>query len=265
MGDFLSFSSVTVSFSNFAFVYGAGSTPSVNGTVTVIANNVVLFPSVSFLDVKLGNLTGSYDFDAPGFLTFSNVNMTIPIGNALTITLTGVSLTPDAADGVIASGSATLTSSLFTGLPALTINNFQVTKTGISFYANLTATDVGIGDFLSFTSVTLVASADPTTNTTNPFVITTSPTFSVTGGIGLVLNGMKLFPGDSAITLSGSVSAVYDFGSATSLGGLTITITSFSLTIENEITLSADTVHITPDQSTLATVTSARPGNCSPG
>ena len=147
LSNFLSFSSVTITFTNFSFAYS--SSPTVSGTVSVAATNVVLFPSVSFLDVKLGNLNGSYTFDAPGFLTFNNVNLSIPIGNAVTITLTNVSLTPD--QTVIASGNATVTLTLLTGMPSGTINGFQLMRTGfsISSFSVGTTAPISIGNYLT--------------------------------------------------------------------------------------------------------------------
>ena len=88
---------------------------------------MVLFPNVSFLDVALGNLNGSYTFDAPGALTFNNINLTIPIGNALSLQFTGVTFTPDQPT-VLSFTSATVTSNLIPGLTG-SITNFTLTST----------------------------------------------------------------------------------------------------------------------------------------
>ena len=123
--DILSFTSLSFTFTNFAFDYSATGSPAVSGTIGVTADNVVLFPGISFLNVPLGDLTGSYTFDAPGVLTFNNVNLTIPIGEAMTISLTNVSFTPD--QTVMASGNATITSGLFPGLTA-SVTGFQLMR-----------------------------------------------------------------------------------------------------------------------------------------
>ena len=246
--DILSFTSLSFTLTNFAFNYSPTGSPTVSGTIGVTADNVVLFPGISFLDVPLGNLTGSYTFDAPGVLTFNNVNLTIPIGEAMTISLTNVSFTPD--QTVMASGNATITSGLFPGLTAA-VTDFQLMGPGFTLNAELKANNVSIGNFLSFASVDLVA---------NNFEVNTAATAGtpvVSGAITATLAGMQLFPDDPSISLGGTVTASFALGSTTALGNLAITVTGFSLDIANELTLSAGTITITPDQTTLATIASA--------
>ena len=228
LGEILSFSSLSITFTNVAFTYSTTSSPTISGTVGVTADNVYLFPGVSFLDVSLGNLSGSYTFDAPGVLTFNNVNLTIPIGEAMTISLTGVSFTPD--QPVMASGNATITSSLFPGLTA-TVQGFELMSTGFTLnQVILSANNVTIGSFLSFSSVKLEA---------DDFVVNTSSSPVVSGTISATLDGIQLFPNDPSLQLQGTVTASFDLGSASALGNLTITITGFDLTIANEISLTA--------------------------
>ena len=216
IGTFLSFSAASpLTFNNFSFVYG--STPECYWCLRGCdGERCRSFPGRQVsLDVKLGNLSGTYTFDAPGFLTFSNVNITIPIGQAVTIQLTGVSLTPDAANGVIASGSATITANLFSGTALTTsITGFQLMKTGFSFNASLSANNVKIGDVLSFSSVSLVASGP---NNTGNFTVDTSSNQVVSGSITLMLGTVSLFPAGGVVTSSlSTVSASYDLATATS-------------------------------------------------
>src|SRR5581483_7069981 len=83
IGNFLSFDSISINFNNFALAYGAstivnGNTGTqISGTIQVVANAVVLFPTVSFLDIKLGNLSGTYNFGVSTFLSISVPNLNI--------------------------------------------------------------------------------------------------------------------------------------------------------------------------------------------
>ena len=256
LSGLISFSSLNVTLSNFAFNYNGASGPTISGTIGVSAANVVLFPNVSFLDVALGNLNGSYTFDAPGALTFNNINLTIPIGNALSLQFTGVTFTPDQPT-VLSFTSATVTSNLIPGLTG-SITNFTLTRTPtmttFALSASLSGTNIKIGNFLSFQSVTLSA---------NSLLVkipaTGSPTIS--GTVTATLSGMQLFPDDGSIslTLSGSASGSLDL----TTGEFNIQLPGFVLSIANDIILTTGTVGspasitISPGQNPLVTLTSA--------
>ena len=253
IGNILSFTNATISFTNVSFNYGA--TPTVAGTVTVSVTNGVLFPTVSFLNISLGNLSGSYTFDAPGLLTLNIPSLTIPIGEALTINLGAVSLTPD--QTVMATvASATVTANMITGLPSATVTNFQLMRTGFTLKdltIQLTA-PVTIGNFLSIASASITV-AGPSGMTANGFSVTISPTASVSGSITAMISGVNLFPNGGVVTsnLSG-LGLTYALSTPTSTGKMTVTIGSFDITVANILELK-DTggVTITPDSPTLLT------------
>lgn len=257
IGNFLSFGTITVNFNNFALNYGAstvvnGNTGTqVSGTIQVAATNVVLFPNVSFLDLKLGNLSGSYNFGASTFLTISIPNLNIAIGEALNINLGNVTLTPG--QSVMLQADATVTSNLFAGLKAFTLTGFQLKQTGFSlgtFSLSLnTGSALTLGGFLSFDSGSI--------QVTN-FKVDTSLTQKVSGSISATVGNLTLFPGNSVVTSSfGTVTVSFDFGTAASLGTLTLTTTTFDLTIATVLSVTAGSITITPDQATIATIDTA--------
>ncbi len=258
IGNFLSFGTITVNFNNFALDYGAATVVNgktgtqISGTIQVAATNVVLFPNVSFLDLQLGNLSGSYNFGTSTFLTISIPNLNITIGEALTINLGNVTLTPGQA--VIATiPTATVTSNLFSGLAPVQLTNFQLKQTGFSLGTLTLSLNTGstltLGSFLSFSGGSI--------KVTN-FVVDTSQTQEISGSIVATVTGMTLFPGNSTVTSSfGTVTVSYDFGSATSLGTLTLTTTTFDFTVANVLSVSAGSIVVTPDQSTIATIGTA--------
>ena len=126
--------------------------------------------------------------------------------------------------------------------------------TTFALSASLSGTNIKIGNFLSFQSVTLSA---------NSLLVkipaTGSPTIS--GTVTATLSGMQLFPDDGSIslTLSGSASGSLDL----TTGEFNIQLPGFVLSIANDIILTTGTVGspasitISPGQNPLVTLTSA--------
>ena len=175
---------------------------SITGTVTVSAKNVVLFPSVSFLDIKLGNVAGSYTFDAPGDLSLTIPSFSFSIGEAITLSLGSVTITPDDAT-VLSATNVQVTSPLLAGFVG-TINSLTITKTGLTISdAAISIGPVSIGNFLSFSSGMLEITGFSVDTSRNPVVM---------GSISISLNGFSLFPGDSIFSVTGSVMATFALG-----------------------------------------------------
>ncbi|MGN6641734.1 MAG: beta strand repeat-containing protein, partial [Verrucomicrobiota bacterium] len=250
MGDFLTFDSLSVSFKDFVFTYG--SEVKVDGTVQVTPTNVILFPGISFLNLHLGDLTGTYNFGGSALLSIGIPNLDIVIGQALTIHLGHVTIQPSQSV-MLHVTDATVTSNLFSGLETFKLGDFDLTQTGFtlgSFTLNaLTGVTVSLGGFLEFGSVSVVVSNLTVDKTATP---------KISGTITTTIGNMTLFPGSSLITSSfGTVTASYDFSGSNSVGRLTFTTESFSLSIGSQLSITGSGLVITPDQDTIATLASA--------
>src|SRR5581483_1639370 len=92
IGQIFKFDTVTVSVNNFVFNYGG--TTSVSGTVSVSVTNAVLFPSVSFINKSLGNLSGTYTFHSPAVLSLTIPAFDLPIGDAVVLHLGATTIQP---------------------------------------------------------------------------------------------------------------------------------------------------------------------------
>src|SRR5262249_23382050 len=95
----------------------------VSGSISFAANDGALFPSVSLLNVSLGSLTGSFDFGnttAPGLMNVQIANLAISLGDALTINLGNVDLTPGQ-NTMLHATDVSVTASLFSDLPLFTL------------------------------------------------------------------------------------------------------------------------------------------------
>jgi len=249
--DILSFGSVEVDVNNFALQYGA--TPSVSGTISFAANDATLFPDVSVLNVSLGSLTGSFDFGnaaSPGLMNVQISNLNIALGEAVTINLGSVDLTPGQ-NTILSASDVSVTANLFSGLPAFTLPTFTLTRTGFSL-GNFTiqaASGIDIGNFLALSNVSIGV---------NDFEVDTQANPEISGSITATIGGMTLFPGNTAVTSSfTNIQASYDFGSTTHPGQFSLMVDSLSLSLFGQISLAASNITITPDQTTLATIGSA--------
>jgi len=250
LGSFITFDSLSVSFTDFVFTYG--SQPQVDGTVEVTATNVVLFPNISFLDLHLSNLKGTYIFGGASRLSIGIPNLDITIGQALTIHLGHVSIEPGQAV-MLTVAEATVSSSLFNGLETVTIHGFSLTQNGFSLddltIEALPEQTLSLGGFLEFGSVTIVVT---------DLVVDSTAVSKFSGNITVAVGGMTLFPGSTLVTSTFSnVVVSYDFAGANATGRLKIKADSFSLNIAGQLNLSGDALEITPDQDTFAVLASA--------
>ncbi len=228
------------------------STFSVSGSISFAADGGVLFPNVSLLDISVGSLTGSFDFGnatAPGLMNVQIADLAISLGDALTINLGNVDLTPGQST-MLSASNVSVTANLFSALPLFTLSTFDVTQTGFSLSGNFTTTNqVAIGNFITMAGLSI--------DVTN-FTVDTQATPKISGSITITPGILTLFPGDSAVTstitgLTGS----YDFASASDPGQLSLKADYVSLSLFGELSLVAHEVTFTPGQSTLATIGSA--------
>ncbi|MHB1421756.1 MAG: beta strand repeat-containing protein [Gemmataceae bacterium] len=252
--DLLSLGSVEVDVNNFALQYGT--TPTVSGTISFTAANASLFSGMSLLNVGLGSLTGSFDFGnaaSPGQMNIDISNLKIALGQALTIDVEDADLTPGQST-ILTATNATVTANLFSGLAPFTLPSFTVTTTGFSL-GSFTISPVSagsavtIGNFLSLSGVSIDV---------NNFAVNTA-TETVSGSISATIGDMALFPGGNTPVTSSftNIQASYDFASQTDPGQLSLTVGTMSLSLLNQISLTASNVAITPGQSTLATIAQA--------
>ena len=241
-------------------VAASSSTPSVSGTVSFAANGAALFPNVSLLDVSLGSLAGSFDFSNShaGVMNLQVNNLNISLGDAFTINLGQVTLTPDNPTNMFTASNVVVTANLFSGLPPITLPSFTLTQTGFSL-SNFTIPHSGssgtitIGNFMSISSVSIAVSG---------FSVDTAavtPTPVVSGTITATLGDITLFPGNTAVTstlsnFQGTYNLTNGEFSLTSKSGFTDSLT---LSLFGALTLTAQDITITPDQNKLVTIGSA--------
>ncbi|HLP78333.1 MAG TPA: hypothetical protein VK327_15615, partial [Candidatus Paceibacterota bacterium] len=266
LGSFLTFTGVTFTVKDFVFDYTqifnydpTNTDPSpIDGSVEVAVKGVVLFPNVSFLDLHLDDLTGSYSFGdasvlgATAELGIGIPNLDITIGEALTIHLGHVSITPGKAV-ILHLDEATVTSNLFSDLETATIHNFDLKKTGFTtedITINvLSGKTASLGGFLEFGNVVV---------TVNGLTVDTTATSVLSGSISVAITDLTIFPGNPILTSNfGTVTVAYDFTSPGAKGQLTFTTDTFSLTIGDQLSITGSGLVITPDQDTIATLTDA--------
>ncbi|HNQ87709.1 MAG TPA: hypothetical protein PKM73_03635, partial [Verrucomicrobiota bacterium] len=259
LGDFLSLTGVTLDFGSVVYSGGVYS----SGTVGISVTSASLYDGKSFS----ASLTDGGDADAlalvgtcdPGTTAFSLTadQFKLTVGEALEIQASGIVLSydPNGAENqtLVSVGSATVTSPQFTGLGSATISALVIRKDG--FYvgdATLTASGAAIGDFLSFSSVTVTASGFGVTYGTSP---------SVTGTITANLTGLSLFPnGGFAQVAADTVTASYQFAGfdgTNASGQLAIAVTGFALRMGEAVEIEAGSVTLTPGQTVLTTIDEA--------
>ena len=247
---------VTVTDFNLLFDDPTNSTASVGFT----AGTVQLFPGVGFLNLQFSGLHGTFDIIdttsvqsvatsviGGGVFSLSLSSFDISVGDAFTIHLGDVTLNPG--NATIASvGTATITSNLLSGFNAFSLGLFNLTQHGFTL-ANFSFTPgsspISIGTFASFTA----PSFSVTGFSLNDGVIAGSVTFS---------GSLSLFPGNANFNSTfTNLQANFDFSSISKLGTLTFSADSFSLTVDNQLTISATGIKITPDQLTILHVDTA--------
>lgn len=239
----------------------------VTGMFGVELTGVVLFPGVSFLNVSLGTVTGSYQFNLtdplnpgqplpnPGQLKLNVPGLDFALGEALAVHLGPFTLSPSLPSIPLATiSAATITSPTLGGLQNLQITGFELSRTGFSLGSfSLTNLDptakISLGDFLQFDSVTLLVAGLTVDRTASPVV---------SGTVTAMLNGLKLFPSsNTVVTTVGTVTASYDFSTGLSTGGLTITVADFDLTVAGALGIHVGSAIFTPGQMDIATLTNA--------
>ncbi len=250
-GDILSFTSATVDLNNFALQYGAN--PSVSGSISFAATEGELFPDVPLLNISLGSISGSFDFGnatAPGLMNVQISSLDISLGDALTINLGEVDLTPGQAT-MFSATNVSVTANLFTGLPSFSLPTFDLTQSGFSLgeFTIATTSPVSIGNFIALSDVSIAV---------NDFSVDTQSNPVISGSITATLGTMTLFPGNTAVTSSfTNLEGSYNFASTSDPGQFSLTADSFTLSLFSQISLTASAVTFTPGQETLATIGSA--------
>ena len=240
---------LTVNLSNFALQYGT--TPSVSGSISFAATGGVLFPSVSLINASLGAVAGSFVFSntSAGILHVQLTNLDVSLGDLLTIDLGNVDITPGLST-MLSASNVTVTANLFSGL-SLTLASFNLTQTGFSINNAdfTTSSQINIGNFLSLAGVTIDA---------NSFVLNTQATPKITASVTITPGTMTLFPGNTAVTSTiTGLTGRYDFSGSSPSGTLSLSATQVSVSLFNQMTLSAGALTFTPDQDTLATIGTA--------
>lgn len=244
---------------NLSFANPGSSTASVELT----AGQIQLFPGAGFLNLSFTNVTGTFDLihtTGSGSTSTSTIgsatlsialgSVNFSVGDAFTIQMGNVTLQPGEQDIASVTG-ATITTSLIGGFQTYSLGSFQLTQQGFSL-SNVVFTPLSgtytLGGFLGFTPGSFTISSFSLNVDTN--TLTSSITASV--------NSLTLFPNSSLVTSTfTNVGVHFDFTSVGSTGSLTFTADSVSLTVANEVTLTAGGITLTPDQSTILSINTA--------
>jgi len=268
LGGFLQLDSLTLTFN-------ATLTGSVwSGTVSISATSASLYQGKNFNGsitpqvVGDAAITGTYTIGAGYSLTIPTTSsLVIHLGEALTISASGVSFTYNpsgpASQTLATLQTASVFSEQFTGLPTATLSNFALRGDGFSFGAvTLTSAPAAtpkIGEFLTTTGATLTASAF---NVFFGNTATNAPA-TLSGTVGITLTGVKLFPKGGLIQFSAlGVTAAYSFAGfdgVSATGRLSLTVSGFNLAIGDALLLTTGgtDVVLSPGQAVLATIASA--------
>ena len=251
-GDILTVDQVSVTLSSLSLQYGP--TPAISGSISFTADAVVLFPNIPLLNLHLGSLSGSFDFGTlalpvPGLMSLQIPNLNIPLGDGLTIHLGDVNLNPGQFT-MLSVPSVALSFGFFTGLPNFTLPKFDLTRNGFELGDfSVTGLNIKIGDFLSFANVTIAGVG---------FKVNKSLTPLISGSITISVGAMSLFPGNAAVTSTfTNLSGSFDFANVLDPGQLKLTADSFTLGLFGKISLTANTITLTPALETLVTIGSA--------
>ena len=174
-------------------------------------------------------------------------SLDISVGDAFTIHMGDVTLTPGQATMASVTG-ATVTTNLLSGFQTISLGAFTLTQQGFSL-SNLSFTPAGsaitIGSFASISSPVFNVDSFILSGST----VTSSITFS---------GSLTIFPGNSNVTSSvTNLQAQFAFSSVSGSGALTLTADSFSLTVDKQLTISASGLTFTPDQTTILHVDTA--------
>lgn len=230
----------------------------IQGQVNLTLTGVTLFPGAGFLSRPIGTISGGYQFasadlPSPGLLTLTVNELDFDLGEALNIHLGTFTLTPSL-DPIATISSVTIVSPTLAGLQSLQIEDFELTRNGFSLgtltLGNLDSTvPVRLGDFLEFDTVAL--------NVTG-FSLDRTQTPVVSGTITATLAGLRLFPSaNNVVTTVGLITATYDFDDDASLGGLSIVIADFQISVAGSLNIAANPITITPGQATIAVIGTA--------
>jgi hypothetical protein len=249
IGNFLSVKDVNLQLTNFGFSFGAAS--AVQGTISLTAGSLQLFPGSTVFTSTMTGVSGTYDFSASGggALTVTVANFDLVIGEALELTASGVRITPGAST-IATIATVTVKAPKLGSFGTATVNGLVVTQDGFSLQT-LTLGQAGgqtanFGNYLRVTGAQVVA--------TN-FGYSIANGFS--GTVQLNVAGLQLFPGSSVFTSTMTgISGTYDF-SASGGGALTVTVANFDLVIGEALELTASGVRITPGAITIATIATA--------
>lgn len=229
------------------------------------ADSIRLFPGIAALNLQFDSITGIYNIIntvntgtsanpvyvssiGSGNLGISLSNVDISVGDAFIIHLGDITLQPGQATMASVS-DASISSKLVSGFGEVSIGSFDLTQQGfaltnVNFGSLLT---VSIGGFLELQDASFKINS-----------------FSLDNGvlssdISLTVGGLELFPGNANISSSFThLQFQFDLSSATGTGALTITADSFSLSLANQLTISADTITLTPGRATILDLVSAQ-------
>ncbi len=256
ISDFLKLSGLQISVDDLDVSYSVSTT--VTGSVSISASGLSLFSNGSLITTTATGLTGTYDFSGANptaklSLTIASLNLTI--GEALSITATGVTVTPGAPDVIATIASAAMNSPQFTGLGNVTLSNFVLHRSGFTVgNASLTTTLAGLGQvgdafgkILKFDTVTV--------SVTN-FAVNYGTNVTVTGSITLSATNVVLFPEVSFINASlGNITGSYQFGTLPgSIGVLNLDLPAFDLPIGEALLLHFGAVQLRPGQDVMLSV-----------
>lgn len=247
IGNFISFTGLTVQAEDFSYTVGAAS--AISGTVTVAASTITLFPNGGLVKSSIGNFSASYDFTQGGRLEISAGTFALSIGEAVKLEAAGVVLTPGQ-NTILQINSALLRSPTFSNFGVAVVSDIQIFQDGFTLGSFELAQPAGqtatFGSLVSFTGLSL--------NAVN-FGVTYGATTTVRGTVTVSASSVRLFPnGGTLRSTIEDFELAYEFDEG---GGLNITVGSFALAIGEALEITASEVQITPGKSQIATIAEA--------
>lgn len=251
IGGFLSFTGAQLVVAgaavgdSFTVHYGGA----VEGTVTLTATSIQLFPNGGVIRSELTDFVASFDFANAGQLTLEFSSFSFAIGEALLLTATNhVTITP----GQVQLATIALldvTSPMFSQL-SFQVEAFTLFQHGFS----LAAATFTLGDIatpvISFAGAVLkLAGVDAS----SPFSVNYGlGGTTISGTIELTVASMKLFPTVTFLTTDvQGLQVSYDFAD---LGRLRVSLSSFALQIGEALRLVAGSVDLHPGSLTVGTI-----------
>ncbi|HEY9248054.1 MAG TPA: hypothetical protein VIO38_02935, partial [Rariglobus sp.] len=251
-GSFINLAGFSLNIDDLDVTFGSGA-PTVTGTFTATASDLVLFPNSTLFTTQVTGLVITYDLGLGASSAAWRIDVAtfkLTFGQVFALSATAIEITPGS-DTLVTIATASASFPQFAALPAATLTGIVVTRTGFSI-TSLTATATG-GVNLS-DSIGAVLNFDTVTFNLDNFVFTYGTTPAVSGTATLTVTGAKLFPGFTFLKSTfGTINAFYDLADNASLK---IEVASLDISIGEALALHLGAITIEPTAEVMASIAS---------